>query len=136
MTTKFPQVVTKTLLSTEDQVICAETLQALHFVQCNYSFGSNKVSNVFKQMFPDSKTAQSYKQEETKIKYVIQFGIASFVKEQIIGDCKLQSFSVKRDGTNTSRVKEQYDGYVHFWSSLKKEIVSKLLNYYQMPNCC
>ena len=59
------------LLSTEDQVICAETLQALHFVQCNYSFGSNKVSNVFKQMFPDSKTAQSYKQEETKIEYVI-----------------------------------------------------------------
>ena len=39
------------LLSTEDQVICAETLQALHFVQCNYSFGSNKVSDVFKQIF-------------------------------------------------------------------------------------
>ena len=39
------------LLSTEDQVIRAETLQALHFVQCNYSFGSNKVSDVFKQIF-------------------------------------------------------------------------------------
>ena len=58
------------------------------------------------------------------------------MKQQIIGDCKLQSFSIKLDETNTSQVKEQYDGYVHFWSIEKKEIVSKLLNYYQIPNCC
>ena len=35
------------------------------------------------------------KQGETKIKYVIQFGIAPFVKEQMIRDFKLQPFSFK-----------------------------------------
>ena len=94
MATKFPQVVTKTLLSTEDQFIQAETLQALDCVQSNYSFSSaNSDNEKFKQMFPDSKIAQSYRQGETKIKYVIQFGIALFVKEQMIRDFKLQPLS-------------------------------------------
>ena len=53
MATKFPQVVTKTLLSTEDQIICAVTLQALDRVQSNYSFASaNNDNEKFKQMFP------------------------------------------------------------------------------------
>ena len=125
------------LLSTEDQVIRAVTLRALDCVQSNYSFASaNNDNEKFKQMFPDSKIAQSYRQGEMKVKYVIQFGIAPFVKEQMIRDFKLQPFTFKFDETTADQVKKQYDGYVQFWSNEKKEIVNKFLYQYQMPNYC
>ena len=125
------------LLSTEDQVIPAETLQALDCVQTNYSFaGANNDNEKFKQMLPDSKIAQSYRQGEAKIKYVIQYSIAPFVKEQMIRDLKLQPFIFKFDETTTNQVKKQYYGYFQFWCSEKKEIVSRLLYQYQIPNCC
>ena len=124
-------------MSTEDQVIRARTLRALHCVQSNYSFTSvNNDNEKFKQMFSDSKIAQSYKQGETKIKYVIQFGIASFVKEQMIRDFRLQPSSFKFDKTTTSQMKKQYDGYVQFWSNKRKEIVSSCCIKLSIPNCC
>ena len=64
-------------------------------------------------MFPDSKIGQSYRQSETKIKYVIQFGMVPFVKEQMIRDFKLQPFTFKFDETTTNQVKKQY-GYAQF----------------------
>ena len=125
------------LLSTEDQVIRAVTLRALDCVQSNYSFASaNNDNEKFKQMFPNSKIAQSYRQGEMKVKYVIQFGIAPFVKEQMIRDFKLQPFTFKFDETTTDQGKKQYDGYVQFWSNEEKEIVNKFLYQYQIPNCC
>ena len=81
-------------------------------------------------MFSDSKIAQSYKQGEAKIKYVIQFGIAPFVKEQMIRDFRLQPSSFKFDKTTTSQMKKQYDGYVQFWSNKRKELLAVVaLNY-------
>lgn len=65
-------------------------------------------------MLPDSKIAQSSKYGETKIKHVIQFGIAAFVKEQMIRDFKLLLFSLKFEETTGSQAKKQYDGYAQF----------------------
>ena len=39
-------------------------------------------------MFPDSEIAKSYSKGETKVKYVIQFGIAPYIKQQILDDVK------------------------------------------------
>ena len=70
---------TSVLLTPEDEVVKAETLQALDYVSSNYSFASAKNdSEKFRRMFPDSKIAEAYQQGETKIKYVIQFGIAPY----------------------------------------------------------
>ena len=41
-------------------------------------------------MFPDLKIAQNYSQHKTKVKYIIQFGIAPYVKEILIKDVKGQ----------------------------------------------
>ena len=49
----------------------------------------------FAAMFPDFKIAASYKQNETKMKYTIQYGIVPYFKEQ-------------------------YDGYVQYWSRKHK----------------
>ena len=67
-------------------------------------------------MFPDSKIAEGYKQNETKIKYNIQYGIAPYFKEKLQKDFYNKPFSFKFDETTTSQVKKQYDGYVQYWS--------------------
>ena len=53
--------------SEECKVVKAEILKALKVVACDCSFRSvNKDSLIYKEMFPDSKIAASFSQEETK----------------------------------------------------------------------
>ena len=53
----------------------------------NHSFSSaNGNSDVFKNTILDSQVAAKYFQEETKSKYVVQFGLAPFVKDELITD--------------------------------------------------
>ena len=65
--------------SEEDEVVKAEILEV---VACDYSFRSvNKDSLIYKEMFPDLKIAASFSQEETKVKYNIQYGSAPYIKD-------------------------------------------------------
>ena len=106
-------------LCEKDKITKAETLQALKVVDSNSSFASaNGDSQRFKQMFPDSEFAKKYCQEETKTKYVIQFGIAPYVKSELLQDFEGSPFSFKFDETTTSKVQKQYDGYITYISPL------------------
>ena len=68
------------VLSPTDQVTNAEIVQALDCVDSNFSFAStNSDAKKFQRMFPDSKIAESYRQAETKTKYVLQFGIVPYM---------------------------------------------------------
>ena len=69
-------------------------------------------------MFPDSQIAAKYSQEETKSKYVVQFGLARFVKDQLITDIQKTPYSFKFDETANFQVKKQYDGYFSFFSNI------------------
>ena len=107
-------------LTTEELIQKAEILQALKYVNANYSFASAfDDSERFQLMFPDSEIAKNYHQGPTKIKYNIQFGIAPYVKESLIYDVADVPFSFKFDETTTSKVQKQYDAYCQYWS--KKE---------------
>ena len=56
---------TSIVLSTEDQVIKAETIQALDYAGSGYSFASaNNDNEKFRLMFPDSDIAKAYKQKQ------------------------------------------------------------------------
>ena len=97
----------KTQLSTEDQVLNAEILQAVHMVDYNQSFSSASPDNErFKKMFPDSEIARAYKQGETKVMYSIKFGIAPFLKQQMMNRLKGVPFTFKFDETTTCQVKK------------------------------
>ena len=102
--------------TTKDQILNAEILQAVKMVDKTHSFSSaNGDSNRFKKMFPDSQIAAKYSQEETKSKYVVQFGLAPFVKDELITDVQKTPYFFKFDETTTSQMKKQYDGYVSFF---------------------
>ena len=117
-------------LSFSDQILNAEILEALHVVDSNHSFASTNGDNdKFRRQFPDSKIAASYQQGETKTKYVIQFGIAPYVRKQMIDDFQAQPFTFKFDETTTSQIKKQYDGYVQYWSVSQRVVVNRFENF-------
>lgn len=59
-------------------------------------------------MFSDSATASTYRQEQTKTKYIIQFGLAHYISNEVIALVK--SFFFKFDESTTQ--KKQYDRYI------------------------
>ena len=69
-------------------------------------------------MFLDSQIAAKYSQEETNSKYVVQFGLAHFVKGELITDIQKTPYSFKFDETASFQVKKQYDGYVSFFFNI------------------
>ena len=94
-------------LTNEELIQKAEILQALKYVNANYSFASAfDDSERFQLMLPDSEIAKKYHQGPTKIKYNIQFGIAPYVKESLIYDVADVPFSFKFDETTTSKVQK------------------------------
>ena len=68
------------------------------------------------RMFPDSSIAKSYQQGRTKVKYVLQFGIAPYIKDLAMLDVQGKPFAFKFDEATTSQVEKQYDGHVTYFS--------------------
>ena len=67
-------------------------------------------------MFPDSEAAESYRQVQTKIKYSIQFGLASHIKECFLYEKSNFTFSFKFDETTASKVQKKYNVHAQNWS--------------------
>ena len=123
-------------LSVEEQVLRAETIQALTCVDSNLSFASaNGDGHRFRTMFPDSKIAEQYSQNETKIKYVVQFGLSSYFQYVLKSDLKVKPFSFKFDETTTSQAKKQYDGFVQFWSERFNAVIMAYCGSFFVDHC-
>jgi hypothetical protein len=65
-------------------------------------------------MFPDSEIAQNYKMGRTKLKYIIEFGMAPNIRKKISEELKGAVFSFSFDETTTVSKKKQLDGYVNY----------------------
>ena len=72
----------------------AEIVWALKSVLSGYSNNScADISKIFTCMFPDSKIAKSFELGATKLKYVINFGIAPYFRDILQrSDCFVISF--------------------------------------------
>ena len=113
----------KFVLSPDEQVVKAETLQDFKTVESNLLFAAaTGDGDRFRQMFPDSKIAQGYKQNETKMAYVIKYGPSPYFRESLKSDFHSKAFCFKFDETTTCQVKKQYDGFVQYWSKSQNKI--------------
>ena len=74
-------------------------------------------------MFLDRTIFKGYQQSNSKVQYVIKYGIADHLKKQLIYDVKNTSYSFCFDETTNFQVKKQYDGYVIYWSKRSDSIV-------------
>ena len=92
-------------------------------VGSNFSFASaNEDGDRFRQMFPDSKIVKGFSQNETKMMYVITFGLSSYFKESLKNCFYSKSFCFKFDETTTNQINKQSDGFVQYWSKSQYKI--------------
>ena len=96
----------KFVLLPYEQLVKAEILQAFKTVESNFSFAAaTGDGDRFRQMFPDSKIAQGYKQNETQMAYVIKYGLCPHFRESLKSDFHAKAFCFKFDETTTHRLK-------------------------------
>lgn len=77
---------------------------------------------IFQSMFPDSKIANGYKMMETKIKYLIQFGISPNILEQVKEDMKGY---IQYQSTTYNKIINHYVGLLflgHYKSELRTNL--------------
>ena len=109
--------------SLDDDVLAAEVLQACNLVDKNQSFQSADGDNErLARQFHDSAIAKNYKQGQTKMKYMVQFGIAPHIKEMLLEDMQHEQYCFHFDETTTSQVKKQYDGYITYFSKKYNQV--------------
>ena len=119
----------KISLTSEQQKWNAEILRALNVVGRNHSFRSCAADNdLYQCMLPNSKIAKDYSQSKTKVKYVIEFGIAPHIRSLVQADIYERPFTFHFDETTTSQVKKHYDGYVTYYSKSRRGVQCVLWN--------
>ena len=57
-------------------------------------------------MVPYSDIAKSYKMADSKVQYVIKFGVAEYIKRKLIADVDKTPYSFLFDETTTMQVKK------------------------------
>jgi hypothetical protein len=93
--------------SEQEKIPKTEILNALKVVKYHQSFRSvEQDCKIFSQLFPDS-----------KLKYIIRFGIAPYLKEVITAELSNEAFSFTFDETTTAQKKKQLDGYISYVDS-------------------
>ena len=103
--------------SNSDKVLKAEIIDALHLVEYNQSFSSvNGNASRYERMFENNPIVAGYSMGETKVAYIIKFGIADYLKKKLRLDVDNVPFSFLFDESTTSQIKKQYDAYVIYWS--------------------
>ena len=81
-------------LSTKEAILKAEILQALYMVGKNHSFASGKGdSDRFELMFSDCTVAKCYQQSDSKVQYIVKYGIVDHLKKQLVYDVKNTPYS-------------------------------------------
>lgn len=103
------------VITLAEEVTRAEILQALKSIRYHQSFNSSaEDSDLFKTMFPDSKIAGLYHMGATKLRYVIAFGIAPYVKNLIKKSIARSPFTLAFDETTNVQTKKQLDIYLSY----------------------
>ena len=70
----------KFVLTKKENVIKAETLNASHYVEANYSYSSaTKQSLLYKEIFPDSSIGQSFTPSASKMAYIVKYVLAEYI---------------------------------------------------------
>lgn len=94
----FQRMFRKLITKLKDQIIHAEISRCLGIIHSNISFsGAIKNSEKYKQMFPESVVTNVYKQKADKLKFMVQFGTAPYIKRIIYNELKKMLFTLHFD---------------------------------------
>ncbi|XP_056262502.1 uncharacterized protein LOC130188267 isoform X3 [Pseudoliparis swirei] len=96
----------------------AEVIWVLRTVTSHHSCRSNDgIGEVFKAMFPDSSLVQSFTCGKDKTTYVATFGLAPYIKKELITEVQqCSAFVIMFDETlNQTTKNKQLDLHVRYW---------------------
>ena len=86
----------KFVMKKEENVIKAENLNALHYVEANYSYScATKQSLLYKELFRDSSIAQLFTLSASKMAYIVKYCLAEYFKEQVQLDLGRVTYTFK-----------------------------------------
>ena len=72
------------VMKKEENVIKAKNLNALHYVEANYSYScATKQSLLYKELFRDSSIVQSFTLSVSKMAYIVKYCLREYFKEQV-----------------------------------------------------
>ena len=118
----------------------AEIRWAVKSVMSNFSNSScNDVSTLFKTMFPDSSIASNFAISEDKIRYMINYGIATYFKGLLIDEIKKSlCHSISFDESTNSKTQEcQLDLVIRFCDEVNNQVTNRYLGFrFYWSFCC
>lgn len=96
----------------------AEVLWILHTVTSHLSYNSSSnINGLFQAMFPDSTIAKTFACGPNKIAYIARFGLADFIKRELVKSISGQYVLMFDESFNTSTKSKQLDLHIRFWSN-------------------
>jgi hypothetical protein len=134
-TTALPSSSTSTIqliganrpLSFDDQITKAEALWALKSVQHGFSYqSSNEIGELFRTIFSDSKIAEKFSIQHSKMSYVISHGLGPYFRSQVIDEVKrCQRFVLCFDEHTNNQNNKQFDLLLRYWHTKKEMVVTR-----------
>lgn len=98
------------------QTMKAEVLWALNTVAKHQSYRANdNIGELFKLMFPDSTIAKTFQCGRDKTAYIIRFGVAEFVKNDLITKVSGPFVIMFDESFNCTTKKKQLDLHIRYW---------------------
>ena len=114
-------------LSFDDQVTKAETLWALKSAQHGFSYqSSNEIGEWFRTMFPDSKIAEKFSIQHSKMSYVVSHGLGPYFRNQVVDEVKrCQRFVLCFDEQTNNQNSKQLDLLLDYWHPEREMVVTR-----------
>ena len=123
-------------LSRAMQGLHAETKETLHKGEYNQIFASaTNEEGRFWLMFPNHPVSEDYHFSSTKCLYLLCYGIAEVLFEEIKNDIIDVPCTVRLDESTTSQVKKLVDIYVCYWSKIYDQVVTAFEGFYFIGHC-
>ena len=94
----------------------AEVLWTFHTITKHQSYTSNEgIDELFQNMFPDSEIAKTFKCGKDKTAYIARFGLADYIKRELIAKVKGPFVLMFDESHNQTNKIKQLDLHVRFW---------------------
>ena len=113
------------LIFHRDETLKAEILWLTKTACGNFSLRStDKIGDLFREMFPDSKIVANFSLSRTSASYMISEGLSPYFTRKMIQDLLKSNlpFSLHFDETTNTQVKKQVDLILRYWSPTHEEV--------------
>ena len=100
---------------------------AINAARHGYSYKScDEAADLFRTMFPDSKIADQFSMERTKMSYVISHGLWPYFHDDLVREVKrCERFVLCFDEQTNNQNLKQLDLLLKYWSIVKKNVVTR-----------